>query len=101
MNAARTTAAIPATYRAVVAFFPNGEKTVLTAPADADKPEVEMLRLARHEARFACIDFDSTDIRVTTWTDLCRAGEEANERMVRLVMAEQHGKWLKRMQGIQ
>lgn len=28
-----------------------------------------MMRLARHEAQFAGIDFDSVDVRITEWTD--------------------------------
>lgn len=57
------------TYRAVVAFFPGNGEIVLTAPADADKGDEEMMRLARHEAQYAGVDFDSVDIRVTEWTD--------------------------------
>ncbi len=59
----------PSTYRAVVARYTTGGEVVLTAPADADKSEDEMMRLARHEARFACIDFDSADVRITEWTE--------------------------------
>lgn len=59
----------PTTYRAVVARFTAGGEIVLTAPIDADKSEAEMMRLARHEARFAGIDFDSAAVRITDWTD--------------------------------
>lgn len=59
----------PTTYRAVVARFTSGGEVVLTAPIDADKSDEEMMRLARHEAGFAGIDFDSADVSITEWTD--------------------------------
>lgn len=59
----------PITYRAVVATFTAGGEIVLTAPADADKSDADLLSLARHEARFAGVDFDSAKIRITEWTD--------------------------------
>lgn len=64
-----TTAPRPTTYRAVVARFTAGGEVVLTAPIDADKADDEMMKLARHEARFAGIDFDSADVRITEWTE--------------------------------
>jgi len=59
----------PTTYRAVVARFTAGGEVVLTAPADADKPDDEMMQIAQHEARFAGIDFGSADVRITEWTE--------------------------------
>jgi len=69
MPATNTAAPRPTTYRAVVARFTSGGEVVLTAPIDADKDETEMMRLARHEARFAGIDFGSADVRITEWTE--------------------------------
>lgn len=68
-----STTPTPLTYRAVVACFTAGGEIVLTAPADADKSDAEMMRLARVEARYACIDFDSAKVRITMWTDVTAA----------------------------
>lgn len=64
-TAARTS---HATFRAVVAFFSGGGEVVLTSQADAHLSDDDLMVIARHEAHFACIDFDSTDIRITEWT---------------------------------
>lgn len=65
----RTAAMSPVTFRAVVARFTSGGEVVLTAPADADKTDAEMMQIARHEARFAGIDFGSADVSITEWTE--------------------------------
>lgn len=59
----------PVTYRAAVCRHIGGGETVLTAPIDADKTDEQLLTLARHEAAYAGIDFDSADIVITEWTD--------------------------------
>lgn len=68
-STATETRSAPLTYRAVVARFTAGGEIVLTSPADADKTDEELMALARHEAQYAGIDFDSADIVITDWTD--------------------------------
>ena len=69
MPATQTPAASSITYRAAVATFTAGGEIVLTSPADADLSDADLLAIARKEARFACVDFDSAKIRITEWTD--------------------------------
>lgn len=46
----------------------TGVEEVLTTPKESRLPDEELLAVARAEAKRRCLDMDSGEIRIGTWT---------------------------------